>query len=443
MRKEKRIKTGWLLLTAVLLTGCAAETGQTTEATTEAAAEITTETAAEAAAQTEEAAFSPEDVAALGLQEELLAYWLVLNSKKPFVSTNEGSQEFYWDEYFWDMGRPYWNQGSWVGRMSHFLLVDMDGDGSFELVLDGFVGTTQLFHYEDGVVYSWQLSYRGMKNIKINGVYNGSSSAGIGGWYRITEFHGDSYTKETLAYLNTNYIDEEKSYYEVEGREVSSDEFYAYAEQLRDLEEAETFDFTEDLLEEKLLGGLNEEELSIVRNIPVEAMQEEELPYAEEELAAYTGVLTGRKALISADDGTELFIRGNYLEDREGHSVYQAAYFSIADMDGDGLPEVILTCFSAEDAAYGETFILHSVGTDVIGYQCPEYKFVTIFKAGSFCCSALRGLYGQILSFGESGCEWEIVDEADLSDTDPVRYYTFSNKTLKEVFAIALVKETR
>lgn len=32
-------------------------------------------------------------------KEDLLAYWLVLNGKQPFISTDEGNQEFYWDEY--------------------------------------------------------------------------------------------------------------------------------------------------------------------------------------------------------------------------------------------------------------------------------------------------------------------------------------------------------
>lgn len=42
---------------------------------------------------------APEEVATLGLWEDLLAYWMVLNSKQPFISTEEGNQEFYWDEY--------------------------------------------------------------------------------------------------------------------------------------------------------------------------------------------------------------------------------------------------------------------------------------------------------------------------------------------------------
>ena len=41
---------------------------------------------------------SKEEIEVLGIPENMLAYWMVLNSKKPFVSANEDCQEFFWDE---------------------------------------------------------------------------------------------------------------------------------------------------------------------------------------------------------------------------------------------------------------------------------------------------------------------------------------------------------
>lgn len=85
--------------------------------------------------------------------------------------------------------------------------------------------TTQVLDYQEGEVYSYQFPYRGMKGILINGVYNTSSAADIGGFYPI-HFDKGTYEEERLAYM-------EHDYYEVEGVEVTAEEFYRYTEALR------------------------------------------------------------------------------------------------------------------------------------------------------------------------------------------------------------------
>ena len=104
--------------------------------------------------------------------------------------------------------------------------------------------TTQVLDYQEGEVYSYQFPYRGMKGILINGVYNTSSAADIGGFYRI-HFDKGTYEEERLAYL-------EHDYYEVEGVEVTAEEFYRYTEALRNMENAEAINFEEELIEKNL-----------------------------------------------------------------------------------------------------------------------------------------------------------------------------------------------
>ena len=50
-----------------------------------------------------------------------------------------------------------------------------------------------------------------------------------------------------LAYM-------EHDYYEVEGTEVTSEEFYKYTEALRNMEKTKDIDFEEELVEKKLVG---------------------------------------------------------------------------------------------------------------------------------------------------------------------------------------------
>lgn len=73
-----------------------------------------------------------EEIDALEIPENMLAYWLVLNNKKPFISADEGCQEFFWDEYFWCLSEPDINP---MCEMTHFGVVDLDNDGSEELVM--------------------------------------------------------------------------------------------------------------------------------------------------------------------------------------------------------------------------------------------------------------------------------------------------------------------
>lgn len=207
---------------------------------------------------------STEKVDELNIPENLLAFYLVLNSKKTFISANEGCQEFYWNEYYWcdgDLAETF--------TIHDFMLVDMDDDKEDEMVLTGYMPeTTQVLDYQEGKVYSYQFPYRGMKGILTNGVYNASSAADIGGFYRI-HFDKGTYEEEVLAYM-------EHDYYEVEGTEVTSEEFYKYTKSLLNMEKAENIDFKEELIEKNLLGDLTEEERSVVENI---AAEEREVSY--------------------------------------------------------------------------------------------------------------------------------------------------------------------
>lgn len=67
------------------------------------------------------------------------------------------------------------------------MLVDMNGDGSNEVVLYCSPESTQVLHYEEGVVYSYQFVFRGMKRIHQNGVYEGSDGAANTSYHRLTE----------------------------------------------------------------------------------------------------------------------------------------------------------------------------------------------------------------------------------------------------------------
>lgn len=65
----------------------------------------------------------------------------------------------------------------------------------------------------------------------------------------------------------------EHNYYEVEGTEVTFEEFCKYTEALLNMEKAEDIDFEEELVEKSLLGDLTEEELFHLENLVVKRRQ--------------------------------------------------------------------------------------------------------------------------------------------------------------------------
>lgn len=184
-------------------------------------------------------------MAELVYEEDLLAYWRVLSNQQPFVSTDENYQEFYWDEYNWCLGGQVECR-----RADEFMVVDMDGDGGNEVVLYCWPESTQVLHYENGVVYSYQFVFRGMKRIHKNGIYEGSNGASNTSYHRLTELNKEGYTEETIAVMDY-YGD----YFEVEGAEVPFEEYCDYAQTIESVELAETIEFTEDMLADCLLGG--------------------------------------------------------------------------------------------------------------------------------------------------------------------------------------------
>jgi len=271
-----------------------------------------------------------------------------------------------------------------------------------------------------------------MKGILTNGVYNTSSASDIGGFYRI-HFDRGTYEEEILAYM-------EHDYYEVEGTEVTSEEFYKYTEALLNVEKAEDIDFEEELIEKNLLGDLTEEEWRVVKNIATEEIAEEVIPYTAEELQVYFDILTeGEDFICVTDERRSYYLEDNYIRSKTEDKEYKVLYFSIVDMDGDGKAEVVLTCEN------DDIFILHDAGEEVRGYQFDMFnEMIVIANDGTYSfqdynsqnCSdddSMRPAFGRIISFGEADYAMEEVSNFDDGNEQRIRYYFFSDEVINRI----------
>lgn len=356
-----------------------------------------------------------EEIDALEIPEDMLAYWLVLNNKKPFISANEGCQEFFWEEYFWCLSEPDINP---MCEVTHFGVVDLDNDGSEELVMTS-CQATQVLDYQEGKVYSYQFVFRGMAGIRPNGVYGSSSAFDIGGFHRIAYFDKGAYEEETLAYM-------EHDYFKVEGAEVSEERFFEYVEPINKAELIKDMDLTEEMLDKILLGDLEEEKLSIVKHAKTEEICDENNPRKANVPEAYLAVLTGKEEFICVtEDGekAKLIADGNRVKNSKGEEAYQILYFSMVDMEGDGADEVVLTCT-------GKNLILHAAEDSVYGYAFEFWNEMgMIDKDGVFRMGHVdENRHGKILSFETDGCQIEPVEDYDSGSHEKIRYYFFSEE---------------
>ena len=173
------------------------------------------------------------------------AYHAVLLNEMTFCDVSYPQNQHYtlkdkfsdWDS---DYGDPPF--------VERFAVVDMDGDGIPEVVLQfaNLQGDLAVLHYEDGTVYGFNFGYRsGLYDVKEDGIHFGSSGAADNGYYRLA-FNKDKYENIALAhtasgkdangnYVVTCYIGE---------KEVTEEEYELFAEQLSKKKSATWYDFT-------------------------------------------------------------------------------------------------------------------------------------------------------------------------------------------------------
>lgn len=361
------------------------------------------------AEETEEGAV--KEIELSEIPENMLAYWMVLNNKKPFVSMNEDKQQFYLKEYFW-----YLNEVETAYHADCFMVVDMDGDGEEEVVLECTPGTSQILHYEDGKVYSYQFGIRGMKRIYKNGIYDASDGAANNYFRRLTELNKDGYTEETLARMDGDY-------YEIEGKETTCDGFFDYVEKIESIGLAERMELAEETIDQQILGNLTDQGLAFVKQLPKENMLEDEPNYQEnkETLQLYRAALSGEEDIIYV-------IMDTFPEDYDSINVY----FSIVDMDGDGEDELVFIQESDQVSDLME--ILHYEDGQVYSYQFRPLKFNTAMVTTDGVFQTEDDLsstgYARITAFEKDGCKIEPVEGYESGSHDRVRYYFYSEEAI-------------
>ena len=119
-------------------------------------------------------------------------YIAVLHSNRAFVDAATNQQAYV---------------SQLTGQIPYFAVVDVDGDAMPEVILRETVNGTddgfRIFHYQNGTVYGYSLSYRAFMDLKVDGTFSFSSGAGDNGFGRMS-FNGNAYAMNEQSYCQSN-----------------------------------------------------------------------------------------------------------------------------------------------------------------------------------------------------------------------------------------------
>jgi len=136
-------------------------------------------------------------------------------------------------------------------QISYFTIVDMDGDGVPEVVIELSLGNERMvFHYENGKVYAYPFSYRGLNNLKKDGTFLSSGGAAYT-YLNMLQFSDGILVVRELAYSDTVHENGQfiRAVFFANDEEITEDMFYALLDGFLEKEDAEWHSFNEDYFE--------------------------------------------------------------------------------------------------------------------------------------------------------------------------------------------------
>lgn len=183
----------------------------------------------------------------------LEAYRAVLRNETVFFSTDNGKhlllQDFLGNREIYDV----------VFKITRFTVLDMDSDRAPEVVLELTVNDNPSFfevmHYYNGTVYGYLFSYRGMQELKEDGVFlfsGGAADTGVGK----LKFEAQDLKTVILGYSESrqNETDLEIVYY-IEDDRVNEKAFNDFLDEQLGKKNAKWYEFSNENIELLLSEG--------------------------------------------------------------------------------------------------------------------------------------------------------------------------------------------
>lgn len=178
------------------------------------------------------------------------AYKAVLQNKTEFFST-DNKKKIYLNDFL--TNEEIYGT---VFKVTHFTVLDMDGDKVPEVVLELSVGNQpefyEVLHYMNDTVYGYLIVYRGLEGLKADGTFSYSSGAADNGFGKL-KFESDAYKVDILGYSKSNQSDTNLiiSYF-INNKPVTKESYDSFMNEQLGKKDAVWYDFSQKNIETEL-----------------------------------------------------------------------------------------------------------------------------------------------------------------------------------------------
>jgi hypothetical protein len=181
------------------------------------------------------------------------SYKDVLQNKLDFVSTDDHRNKVFLNDFV--TNEAIYATGF---NVTHFTVVDMDGDDIPEVVLEltpspgRFPEFYEVLHYMDGAVYGYIQVYRGLEILKTDGTFRWSSGASYFGYGKLS-FGPDACETINLGYLESSQKNDViKTDFMIDNKAVTEEAYNSFANEQDGKLDAIWHEFSQENVETEL-----------------------------------------------------------------------------------------------------------------------------------------------------------------------------------------------
>ncbi len=339
-------------------------------------------------------------------------YKSVLQDKDNFFSTDD-KKYIYFKDLLKNMEMPE----SPALEITHFTVLDMDGDKTPEVVLElSFVGgeypfSYEILHYMNDEVYGYNVVYRGLEMLKADGTFWSSGGAADNSCNKM-RFSDKGYELDVLAYSESNFNNDVTSIsYFINDEPVKAESFESFTKEQDKKKDVVWYDFSQENIDTKL------SDLKVQNNSTIKTNEKPENIKIKSSAKTLNDFIPHDWKLISKAEGD---LNKDKLIDIGAVIEYTGEPNKNDDEDWTGQPRILFIVFMREDGTYdlsvqSSNVILRADEGGVYGdpFVGIEYSRGSIVVS-SYGGSAWRWGFTDRYRFQDN--EWYLIGKTELSE---------------------------